>query len=67
MKAIVLYATRYGSTRAAAERIAAALGGAGICELNARARARGLRRGDNRRAGLHRAAAQARARISGRP
>lgn len=37
MKAIVLYATRYGSTRVAAERIAAALGGAEICELNARA------------------------------
>ena len=35
MKAIVLYATRYGSTHVAAERIAAALGGAEICELNA--------------------------------
>lgn len=39
MKTIVLYATRYGSTRAAAERIAAALGGAAICDLNAHAHA----------------------------
>lgn len=41
MKTLVLYATRYGSTRLAAERIAAALGGADVHELSAHAPAPG--------------------------